>query len=399
MDFELTDEQKMLRGVVRRFVNEKLIPLEKEYLLEKKVDRRLRTRPQILGAERFNRLQQEAKKIGLWALWLPEEYGGAGLGYMEYLIVTEELKKTFMWFEFGGDAPHVLLNRGKHLLESYVLPCVRGEKKYQPVFAQTEPNAGADPAAMETTAKWDGKNWILSGTKIFVGEAEDVDFMLFPAVTDKSKGVHGITLFVVDRQTADCPGYKVSRHIETIADDWTLCELSLDDCPVPPENVVGEVGEGFIVAQKFLVVYGRLHHGGWQLGAAGRCLQMAAQHAKSRVTFGKPLAERQAIQWMLADSAVDLHCTRWIAYHCAWKADKGEDVRLESAMVKLHADEMAFRVIDRAVQIHGALGLTKETDLHRFYLTARMLRVAGGPMEIMRMVIARSVLQGELPTI
>ncbi|MDP2646580.1 MAG: acyl-CoA dehydrogenase family protein [Desulfobacterales bacterium] len=395
MDFELTDEQKMLRDMVKRFVTEKLIPMEKEYLLEKRKERQLRTRHEILGEDKFLALQQEAKTIGLWALWLPQEVGGAGLGLLEYLLITEELKKTFMWFEFGGDAPHVLLDANEYLVDNYLKACIRGEKRYQGVFSQTEPNAGADPAAMETTARWDGQNWILNGTKTFIGEAENADFMLLPAVTDKSKGHHGITLFVVDRQTPDRPGYRVSRLIETIADDWTLCELDLDDCPVPAENVVGEVGEGFIVAQKHLMVRGRLHHGGWQLGAAGRCLQMATQYALSRVTFGKPLADRQAIQWMLADSALDLHCTRWIAYHCAWKADRGEDVRLESAMVKLHADEMAFRVIDKAVQIHGAMGLTKETELHRFYLTARMLRVAGGPMEIMRMVIARSILNEE----
>ncbi len=399
MDFELTDEQKMLRDMVRRFVDEKLIPLEQEYLLQKREDRRLRTRHEILGEDKFYQLQEEAKNMGLWALWLPKKYGGAGMGFIEYLIVTEELKKTFIWFEFGGDAPHVLLEGGKNMIDNYLQPCIRGDKHYHGVFAQTEPNAGADPAAIETTANWDGNNWILNGTKTFIGEAEFTDFLLLPAVTDKSKGHQGITLFVVDRETATKPGYKVSRLIETMADDWTLCELVLDDCPVPAENVVGEVGEGFIVAQKFLVVRGRLHHGGWQLGAAGRCLQKAAEYAKSRTTFGKPLAERQSIQWMIADSALDLHCTRWIAYHCAWKADRGEDVRLESAMVKLHADEMAFRLIDKAVQIYGALGLTKETDLHRFYLTARMLRIAGGPMEIMRKVIARSILSDEYPVI
>lgn len=385
--------------MVRRFVDEKLIPLEREYLLEKREDRRLRTRHQILGADQFTRLQEEARKIGLWALWLPREFGGAGMGLMEYLIVAEELRRTFIWFEFGGDAPLILLDANKHLIDNYVLPCIRGDKQYLNAFAQTEPDAGSDPAGMQTTARWDGNNWILNGTKIFIGEAEYDDFILLPAVTDKSKGHHGITLFVVDRGTATRPGYKVSRFIETIADDWSLCEIALDDCPVPAENVVGEVGEGFILAQKHLVVRGRLHHGGWQLGAAGRCLQMATEYAKSRVTFGKPLSERQAIQWMIADSAVDLHCTRWIAYHCAWKAERGEDVRMESAMVKLHADEMAFRIIDRAVQIFGALGLTKETELHRFYLTARMLKVAGGPMEMMRMVIARSILSGEYPVV
>jgi acyl-CoA dehydrogenase len=395
MDFELTDEQKMLRDMVRRFVEEKLIPLEKEYLLQKREDRHLRTRHEILGRDKFLELQQEAKNIGLWSLWLPREFGGAELGLTEYLIVTEELKKTFIWFEFGGDAPLILLSQSKKLIDNYILPCIRGEKNYLNAFAQTEPDAGSDPAGMQTTARWDGKNWILNGTKTFIGEAEYDDFLLLPAVTDKSKGHHGITLFVVDRETAARPGYKISRFIETIADDWTLCELVLDNCPVPAENVVGEVGEGFILAQKHLIVRGRLHHGGWQLGQAGRCLKMAAEYAKSRVTFGKPLAERQAIQWMIADSAVDLHCTRWIAYHCAWKADRGDDVRLETAIVKLQADEMAFRVIDKAVQIFGALGLTKEAELHRFYLTARMLRVAGGPMEIMRMVIARSILNGD----
>ena len=262
MDFELTDEQKMIRDMVRKFVTERLIPLEQDYLLQKKEDRRLRTRHEILGEDKFLQLQKEAKDLGLWALWVPQEYGGAGLGFIEYLIVTEELKKTFMWFEIGGDVPHVLLNSSQYMLDNYVLPCIRGEKRYQGVFAQTEPNAGADAASIETTARWDGHNWILNGTKTFIGEAENTDFLLLPAVTDKSKGHQGITLFVVDRATATKPGYKVSRFIETIADDWTLCELVLDNCPVPAENVVGKVGDGFRIAQKFLVVRGRLHHGG-----------------------------------------------------------------------------------------------------------------------------------------
>jgi alkylation response protein AidB-like acyl-CoA dehydrogenase len=207
MDFELTDEQKMLRDMVRRFVDEKLLPLEQEYLLKKREDRRLRTRYQILGEDKFYQLQEEAKNMGLWALWLPKEYGGAGMGFIEYLIVTEELKKTFIWFEFGGDAPHVLVEGGKNTIDNYLLPCIRGDKHYHGVFAQTEPNAGADPASIETTASWDGNNWILNGTKTFIGEAEFTDFLLLPAVTDKSKGHHGITLFVVDKETATKPGY------------------------------------------------------------------------------------------------------------------------------------------------------------------------------------------------
>jgi acyl-CoA dehydrogenase len=266
---------------------------------------------------------------------------------------------------------------------------VRGEKTGW--FALTEPNAGSDAAAIETSAVRDGENWLLNGTKIFISEADVVDFLLIPAVTDKKKGARGgITTFVVDREIPNTPGYKVVRLIETMG-DFVLCEVLLDNCIVPASNVVGEVGQGWIMAQRFLGRL-RLHHGAWALGMAERCLEMAKDYAKQRVTFGKPLAERQAIQWMLADSAIEIYATGCMVYHCAWKADQAMDIRQEAAIVKVYGDEMAQRVVSRTLQIYGGLGYTKDLPIERFYRTARMLTIGGGTAEMMRLIVARNVL-------
>jgi len=392
MDFSFTEAQSMLQTTVRRFVTEELIPLELEALKKHGPINRL----EKIGKENYARLEDKGKDIGLWALWVPEEYGGAGLGLLEFLIVTEELSRTFLRFDFGGDVPGMLFDAGsKSLIDNYVLPCIKGEKKwYPPTFAQTEPNAGSDAAAIETTATKQGDYWVLNGVKSFITDADISDFALVTAVTEKGKGTHGVSLFIVDKETQDCSGYKVTRLIECMSGAMYPCELVLDNCKVPLANIVGKEGEGFILAQKYLEVRGRLHHAAWDLGMSQRSMELAANYAKQRVTFGEPLASRQAIQWMLADSALEIHAARWMSYHCAWKATQGDKVRQETAMVKIFCDEMVNKVVDRAIQIHGALGTTNELPLETFSRVARILRIGGGSMEMMRMLVARNVLRG-----
>ena len=278
--------------------------------------------------------------------------------------------------------------------ENYYLPCVRGEKHF--CFAQTEPNAGSDAAALETTAVKQRNGWVLNGTKVFITNAESSDFALVMTVTDKSKGHRGITMFVVDRKTDSRPGYEVTRMIQTLAEHST-CEIVLDNCLVPFDNIVGKEGEGFKLAQKYLEVRGRLHHAAQNLGVARRCLDMALDYAQQRVTFGKPLAERQAIQWMLADSAIEIHASRWMTYHCAWSADSGENIRAYAAIIKTYSDEMVNRVVDRAIQIHGGLGCTADLPLEKFYRRARIWKVGGGSTEMMRRLIARQLFRGFRP--
>ncbi|MDY7019170.1 MAG: acyl-CoA dehydrogenase family protein [Chloroflexota bacterium] len=390
MDFSLSEEQKMLQSTVRKFVREQIVPVETEVIAREP------TKPlskiEIMGEGNYNRLEQMGKELGLWALYAPKEYGGAGLGNVDFFIISRELAWTFLLFKFGGDVPNIFEAVNDEIKESYLLPCIAGEKRW--AFAQTEPNAGSDPTMMETVAVKRGDNWILNGTKFFASEADIADFVLLPAYTDKQKKAHGITMFIVDRETPATPGYKVTRLIETIASELCTCELMLEDCPVPETNIIGGPGEGFIMAQRFLEIGARLHHCAWDLGMADRCLSMAVEYAKQRVTFGKPLAERQSIQWMLADSAIEMEAAELAGYYCAWKADQGENVRREAAIAKVLGDEMVGRVTDRAIQIYGGLGLTRDLPLERFYRLVRILRIAGGSMEMMRMLIARYVLRG-----
>ncbi len=215
------------------------------------------------------------------------------------------------------------------------------------------------------------------------------DFAQLMAVTDPSKGSRGgISCFLVDLYTAGC---RIKPKYKTMMGD-ELCEMVFEDCKVPATSLVGKEGEGFELAQKWLGV-GRLKHGARALGVAERCIEMGARYAKQRVTFGKPLSERQAIQWMLADSYVELHASRLMVYHAAWKNDQGEDMRNEAYMVKLYVDEMSFRVVDRVLQIHGGIGLTTDLPLEKWFRDQRSRLITEGPSEVMRMVIARYVLQ------
>ena len=398
MDFSLTEEQKMLQATVRKFVKEQIIPLESEIL--RRPYTITQNRMEFIGPENYRRLELLGKELGLWALWVPTEYGGAGLGLIEYLMVSIELNFTFILFEFGGETPPVELisasPESDNIKERYVLPCVRDEKRFiSHGIAQTEPQAGSDAAAIETRAIRQGNNWVLNGRKVFISEADASDFLIVPAVTDKGKGTYGITMFIVDRGTDKRPGYKVERIIPCMGGlPICPCELALDDLVVPGENVLGPVNDGFIVAQRFLETRGRLHHSGWLLGMAERAITMATEYAKKRITFGKPLMNRQAIQWMIADSAIDIHAARWMAYYCAWKGDRGENIRQEAAISKVFSDEMGGRVIDRAIQIYGALGTSMDLPLERMWRMARVLRIGGGSTEIMRWLIARNIFQG-----
>jgi len=391
MDFELTEAQKMLRTTVRQFVNEHMIPLERE-VLKNQSSLGPQNKLQMVGEENYKRLEKIGKDQGLWALYVPTKYEGAGLGNMEFYVVTMELGRSFIKFDFGGDVFDIFDIVTDEVKEKYLMPTVREGRLW--AFAQTEPNAGADPAGMETTAVKRGNEWVLNGTKMFVSDGDIADYALIMAVTDKGKRAHGISMFIVDRETPTRPGYKVARLVECMGGAISPAEVILDNCTIPETSLVGEENKGFMIAQKFLEIKGRLHHTGWNVGIASRCMDMAAEYAKQRVTFGKPLAERQAIQWMLADAAIEAHGAKLAGYYLAWKADQGGNVRHEAALAKILGDEMVGRAVDRSLQIFGGVGTTNELPIERFYRLVRILRIGGGSMEVMRMFIARNILQG-----
>jgi acyl-CoA dehydrogenase len=271
--------------------------------------------------------------------------------------------------------------------EKYLLPALRGEKKA--CFAQTEPDAGSDPGGMRTVAVRDGDHYVINGVKRFISHAKDADFMQLMAATDRAKGSHGgISCFIVDMDT---PGVKLTTQYKTMMGDepW---EIVLENVRVPVSHLVGKEGDGFRHAQQWLNA-GRVRHGASALGVTERCLELATSYAKQRSTFGRPLSDRQSIQWMLADMYVELQAGRLLVYKAATRLDRGEDAREDAYVCKYFCDEMAFKAADMCMQIHGGIGLTTDLPIEKFWRQRRSFRITEGASEVMKMVIARHVLK------
>jgi len=387
MDFSLLEEHRLLQDTVRRFVRQELLPLEPLVLQR---DTQGLTGEELLPAEAEDRLLAQARAAGLWGLDVPEEFGGLNLGALPKCLATEELYKTVTPFTFPPDAPnlHMLMQTcTPEQRERYLLPYASGEKRS--AIAISEPGAGSDPAGMLTTAVKKGDQWVINGRKIWISRAHIADFMIVMALTDKEKRARGgITAFLVDKGT---PGLVLQRQIPVIGGHapW---EVVFEDLTVPDSQVLGQVGQGFAPMQLRLTVR-RLEIGSWCVGLAQRCLDMMVAYARQRQTFGQRLADRQAIQWFIADSATDIHAARLMTHHGAWKFDQGEDVRQEASMLKVFATEMATRVADRAMQTHGGMGMSKELPLEFIYRRLRPMRIFEGPTEIHRWVIARTLLK------
>jgi len=381
MDFNLPEELQMLKDTVRKFVDHELIPIEMQSQENNE-----------LKAEVRERLEKKTKEMGLWMFDVPEEYGGGGLGSLAQVVVWEEMSRTCALPSrgqgiFGPEIRPILYALNDDQKKRFFDPILRGEKKL--CFMQTEPDAGSDPGSMKTRAVRQGDYYVVNGSKRFITGAGHADFGQLMAVTDPAKGSHGgISCFMVDMKS---PGITLVTKYRTMMGEepW---EIAFDDLKVPVENLVGKEGDGFKLAQRWLGI-GRLKHGARALGVAERCIEMGSSYAKQRVTFGKPLSERQAIQWKLADSFVELHAARLMVYQAAWKNDQKEDIRNEAYMAKLFADEMSFRVVDRVLQIHGGVGLTLDLPLAKWFVDQRSRMITEGASEVMRMVIARHVLK------
>jgi len=384
MDFNLPDEIQILRETVRRFVDRELIPLERQYRHDSEGPM-----PEHLLAP----LQEKTRAMGLWMLDVPQEYGGVGLGLLPRCVIHEEIARAaslpFRGLElFGPEVRPVLFHCNEEQKERFLKPVLRGELKF--CFAQTEPDAGSDPASMRTRAVQDGDSFIIDGTKRFITGAGRADYAQLMAVTDPDKKARGgITCFAVDLESA---GVTLQRQWPTMMGEapW---QIVFDQVRVPAANVIGPVGGGFTLAQKW-IGEGRIRgHGARPVGIARRALEMMIEYSKARVTFGRPLADRQAIQFMIADSAMELHAARNMVYECAWRLDRGEDVRDLSYMVKVMATEMAGRVVDRAIQVHGGIGLMKELPLEWWYRQIRSTRITEGANEVLRWRLGQNLIR------
>jgi acyl-CoA dehydrogenase len=384
MDFDLSEEHRMLKDLVANFVRDELIPLEQKVLARDAAGEGAR-----ITADEKAHIDKVTKELGLWGLDAPEDVGGSDLPVVAMIGVNEELGRTITPYVLPPDSPNLRMlvaTVNDEQREQYLAPYARGETIS--AIGISEPGAGADPASMATRAVRDGNGWVLNGRKIWTSRAAEADFTIVMAVTDKEKGARGgISAFLVDRDT---PGFKVLRRIPMIGGTFTY-EVVFEDCRLPASKLLGKEGQGFAPMQIRLSTR-RLEMASWCIGISQRALEMMIEHAGTRVTFGQKLADRQAIQWWVADAAMRIKACRLMAYETAWKHDQGRDVRTDVSMIKVYATEMAWDIVDKAMQTFGAMGMTKELPLHLMASQVRNMRIYDGPSEVHRWVVARELL-------
>ena len=380
MDLTLTDEQREIPQWVRTFVRKELLPLEPEVL------KRERAHEPTYAPGEYAALQAKAKAAGFFGIQTPPEYGGMGLDAVTSALIETELGYTFVPFRFAGEADNILFEATEEQKQRYLLPTINGQRTS--CFAITEPGAGSDARAIRTSARREGGEWVINGEKTFITGGNDADFTMVFAVTDKEKGANGgVTCFLVDRQQ----GWR-SEYIDTMG-EWGPASLIFQDVRVPHSAILGEEGQGFGLAMRW-IGKGRYMLPARALGACHRLVEMAISHARNRVTFGQPIAERQAIQWMIADSAVEIEALRWLVLAAAWQVDAGLDSRQAQSMAKLYGGVKANEVVDRVMQIHGGMGYTRELPIERWYRELRLLRIYEGTDEIQRRTIVGNLLRG-----
>ncbi|HEV7896545.1 MAG TPA: acyl-CoA dehydrogenase family protein [Planosporangium sp.] len=381
MDFSLGDEEKAIRDTARDFIRKEVMPLEQEVL------RRERNHHPGLERSELRELQLKAKKFGFWGLSTPEEYGGMNLPAVMQSLIWTELGRTFVPFRFGGEADNILFYANEEQKREYLIPTIEGERIS--CFAITEPGAGSDAANIKLSARSDGDDWVLNGEKTFITNGNDADFAIVVAVTDREKGVRGggTTAFLVDRAM----GWR-SEFIQTMGEGGPA-SLIFEDVRVPSRNILGEIGRGFDMGMQW-IGKGRFTIPSHAIGIAERALQMAIEQARTRETFGKPIGTNQAIQWMIADSEVELEAARWLVLRAAWSIDAGLNPRHSSSMAKLYGAGMVNQVVDRVLQIHGGMGYTRELPIERWYRQVRLYRIFEGTDEMQRLIISRDLLRG-----
>jgi alkylation response protein AidB-like acyl-CoA dehydrogenase len=388
VDFEVPGEYRELTDSFIAFLDREVRPVEDRFrprFQEDEWDEEMR--------QAGLALRRRSAELGFYGAHMPEEVGGWGLSNLAYTLLVESGATTglrFGTFVLGPPNPEaptpILMDLPSHLRDQVVPALVRAERSM--CFALTEPEAGSDAQAIRTSAVRDGEGWVLNGRKHYITNGAYADFAVVFAVTDREKRAGGgITAFLVP---SEAPGFSVGKRQRTIAGDTNQAELVFEDCRIPGDHVIGEVGFGFQAAVRFLNA-GRAFIGAMCVGLAEHLLRISVEQATARETFGRPIGRNQAVQWMLADSAMEIHAARLMTYHLAWLVDRGDQPIRESSMVKLNNTEMVGRVADRAVQVFGGMGVLTEGPVERIYRFVRMLRIVEGTSEIQRLVIARTL--------
>jgi acyl-CoA dehydrogenase len=381
-----TEEIQDLRERYRAFMEQHVYPNEREL--------------QSDDADLIRSLRAKAKEEGLWAPHVPPEAGGTGQGFLAYAHLNEEIgRSTYAQLIFGCQAPDAGNAEILHLFgtdeqkERWLRPLVAGE--IRSFFSMTEPEVpGSDPTTLRTTARRDGDEWVIDGHKWFSSGADGAAFGIVMAVTDPDAEPHRRASQIL--VPADTPGVEIVRPIPVMGhagSGWsTHCEVWYRDVRVPVANTLGDAGDGFRIAQKRLGP-GRIHHVMRWLGQMQRAFELLCSYSLEREAFGSRLADKQTVQNWIADSAAAIHACRLMTLDAAHKIDAGDEARVEVSVIKFYAAQALHDVVDRAIQVHGARGLTDETPLAAMYATARAARIYDGPDEVHRMVVSRRILK------
>ncbi|MEF2094646.1 acyl-CoA dehydrogenase family protein [Bacillus sp. CFBP9009] len=380
MTITLTKEMQQMKEMIRNFVEREVEPYAIQIEEEDAIP---------------EHLVEKAKDLGLFGISIPEQYGGIGLNAVGKATVLEQLGRTHNGFvslisaHTGIGSTGLVKLASEHLKNKYLPEMAAGTKIG--AFALSEPGAGSDATNLATSAEKKGDYWVMNGTKHFITNGPIADVYTVFALTDKDKGAKGgITAFLVER---DFPGLIVGKKDKKMGlrGSYTS-QVIFEDCIIPEENVIGEVGMGYISALKILGE-GRVGLAARSVGSSGKLIELSAKYAKERIQFGKPIADNQAIQWMLADMATETEAARALTMMAAQKIDEGKKVIKEASMAKLFASDVFNRVADKAVQIHGGIGYMAEYPVERFYRDARITKIYEGTNEIQRLIIARNVLE------
>ena len=380
MDFTLSDEQKMVQEMARDFAENEIKPKAPE------LDKSERHPAEIV---------QKMAELNLMGIAIPDVYGGGGADIISYVLALEEISR-------GCASVGVIMSVNNSLVcdplstfgteeqkKKYLVPLASGKKLG--CFGLTEPEAGSDAAAQKTSAVLQGDEWVIKGKKNFITNGNVADYCILMAMTDKSKGYKGISSFIVDCKS---PGFSVGVVEKKLGIKASgTAELIFEDCRVPKENLLGQVGQGFYVAMNTLDG-GRIGIASQALGIARAALEAATEYSKNRVQFGKPIAQLQAIQWMIADMATELDAARLLTLRAASLKDQKKRYEKEAAMAKLYASEAAGRITSKAIQIHGGYGYIQEYNVERHFRDARITEIYEGTSEVMRLIISNNILKG-----
>jgi alkylation response protein AidB-like acyl-CoA dehydrogenase len=387
IDFALSPEMIEVRAQLTAFMEEHIYPNEA------KADDHA-----ALPIELERELQNRVKALGLWSPHMPKEVGGMGVGVVNLGLMNEIIGRSPIAPRIfncaapdAGNAELLHIAGNAKQKEIYLKPLVASE--IRSCFAMTEPEvSGSDPTGLRTRAIRDGDEWVINGHKWFITGALGSQFAIVMAVTDPDAKPHKRASMII--VPAETPGFNIVRAVPVMASGSIggHCEIRFEDCRVPVENLLGEMGQGFALAQARLGP-GRIQHCMRWLGIAQRSFEMMCQRALNRISFGEPLANKQTVQNWIADSAAEINAARLMTLHAAWKMDRGEDARIEISLIKFYGARVLHEVIDRAIQVHGALGYSQDTPLEAFYRAARAARIYDGPDEVHRMTVAKRILE------